>query len=107
MRTQPRHAPSLASHRVVRSIALVVTAVLAFGAAAAVATFLDLRSQIGVSDVDALLGDDGNRPAVAEDPDDPFAGKALNILVMGTDFRDEANAEIAGEGDEFHSDTTL
>lgn len=109
MRTLPRHTAALASHRVVRSIALVVTAVVAFAAAAAVATFVDLRNQIGVSDVDDLLGESGRPPAVAteKDPSDPFAGKDLNILVMGTDFRDEANAEIAGAGDEFHSDTTL
>ncbi|MFE7408270.1 LCP family protein [Isoptericola sp. NPDC057559] len=109
MRTLPRHATSLASHRVVRSIALVVTAVVAFGSATAVATFLDLRSQIGVSDVDGLLAENDRPPAVAteQDPSDPFAGKDLNILVMGTDFRDEANAKIAGAGDEFHSDTTL
>lgn len=108
MRTLPRHATSLASHRVARTIALVVTAVVAFVAAAAVASFVDLRSQIGVSDVDDLLA--GDRPPevpAEQDPSDPFAGKDLNILVMGTDFRDEANAEIAGEGDEFHSDTTL
>lgn len=109
MRTPPRHTAALASHRVVRSIALVVTAVVAFGAAASVATFVDLRNQIGVSDVDDLLGESDRPPAVAteKDPSDPFAGKDLNILVMGTDFRDEANAEIAGAGDEFHSDTTL
>lgn len=109
MRTLPRHATSLASHRVVRSIALVVTAVVAFVAAAAAASFVDLRSQIGVSDVDDLLAGDDRPPAVPaeQDPSDPFAGKDLNILVMGTDFRDEANAEIAGAGDEFHSDTTL
>lgn len=109
MRTLPRHASSLASHRVVRTIALVVTAVVAFVAATAVASFVDLRSQIGVSDVDDLLAGDDRPPEVPveQDPSDPFAGKDLNILVMGTDFRDEANAEIAGAGDEFHSDTTL
>ncbi|MFC8598417.1 LCP family protein [Isoptericola sp. NPDC057191] len=109
MRTLPRHATSFASHRVVRSTALVLTAVVAFGTATAVASFVDLRSQIDVSDVDDLLAEDDRPPAVAteQDPSDPFAGKDLNILVMGTDFRDAANAEIAGAGDEFHSDTTL
>jgi LCP family protein required for cell wall assembly len=109
VRTLPRHATSLASHRVVRSIALVVTAVVAFVAATAVASFVDLRSQIEVSDVDDLLAGGDRPPEVPaeRDPSDPFAGKDLNILVMGTDFRDEANAELAGEGDEFHSDSTL
>lgn len=109
-RPAPRHATTATAHRAVRVVALVVTAVVVLVGVAAAATFLDLRSQIRVSDVDTLLGDDRERPpAVAEeqDPSDPFAGRALNILVMGTDFRDDANAEIAGEGDEFHSDTTL
>jgi LCP family protein required for cell wall assembly len=91
-------------------VALGLTGLLAFGTASAVAAYLDLRSQIGVSDVDSLLGEDRARPPAAaaqQDPSDPFAGRALNILVMGTDLRDEQNAELAGAGDEFHSDTTV
>jgi LCP family protein required for cell wall assembly len=106
----PRHTASFASHRVARGVALAVSGVLAFVVAAAGATFVDLCAQIDVSDVDALLDGDRGRPpagATEPDPDDPFAGKDLNILVMGTDFRDEANAAIAGAGDEFASDTTL
>ncbi len=107
----PRHAGSLASHRAARVVALVVTGIVALVATGAVASYVDLKSQLDVSDVDSLLGEDRERPPVVsaeeDDPEDPFAGEALNILVMGTDFRDEENAAIAGEGDEFHSDTTL
>ncbi len=78
-----------------------------FGLATGCALYLDLRSGLQVSDVDALLGDRGDRPAIPADPDDPFAGDGLTILVMGTDYRGDGNAAIAGEGDEFHSDTTL
>ncbi|MCA5893422.1 LCP family protein [Isoptericola sp. NEAU-Y5] len=108
-RSQAHHATAVASHRVVRTVALVVTGIVAFVGAGAVASWIDLQNQMDVSDVDALLGRDTDRPAVPaeDDPSDPYAGKALNILVMGTDFRDEANAKIAGAGDEFHSDTTL
>ncbi len=91
-------------------MALVVTGAVALVATGALASYLDLQSQLDVSDVDALLGEERSRPPVVaenHDPTDPFAGQALNILVMGTDFRDEENAAIAGEGDEFHSDTTL
>jgi LCP family protein required for cell wall assembly len=109
-RTLPRHAATLRSHRVARAIALGLTGLLAFVASGALAAYIDLRSQIGVSDVDSLLGETRERPpavAAEQDPSDPFAGQALNILVMGTDLRDAANAELAGEGDEFHSDTTV
>jgi len=108
--TVPQHVASFRSHRVARGIALGLTGLLAFAASGAVAAYVDLRSQIGVSDVDSLLGEDRDRPpavAADQDPTDPFAGKARNILVMGTDLRDDANAELAGAGDEFHSDTTV
>ncbi|WP_402464366.1 LCP family protein [Isoptericola aurantiacus] len=112
----PRHAGPRAGHPVVRWVALVLTGALSFVGVGAVAAYVDLRSQIEVSDVDALLGRDRTPDVQAEaddpeeqpeDPTDPFAGDSLNILVMGTDFRDEANAEIAGDGEEFHSDSTL
>jgi LCP family protein required for cell wall assembly len=109
---RPRHAGPHAGHRVLRGIALGLTAILALGTAGGVAAYIDLRNQIEVSDVDALLGRDGDpepqaEPEEPEDPSDPFAGDSLNLLVMGTDFRDAANEELAGEGDEFNSDTTL
>lgn len=85
---------------------MVLTSVLAFGLAGGCAAYLDLRSSAAVSDVDALLrGED--RPEFPENPDDPFADQALNILVMGTDYRGGGNAAIAGEGHEFHSDSTM
>lgn len=108
----PRHAGAHAGHKVLRWTALGLTGVLAFVGSGAVAGYIDLQNQIEVSDVDSLLGRDGDpepqaEPTEPEDPTDPFAGESLNILVMGTDFRDAANAELAGSGDEFHSDTTL
>ncbi len=87
-----------------------MTGVVALATTGAVASYIDLQNQLDVSDVDSLLGEDRDRPPVVaeeQDPTDPFAGQELNILVMGTDFRDEANAELAGAGEEFHSDTTL
>lgn len=106
----PQHAASFKVHRVLRLVGLVLTGLIAFVGTGAVAAYLDLQSQIDVSDVDALLGEvAGERPTpAAANPDDPFAGRALDILVMGTDFRGgEGNTEIGGAGDEFHSDTTL
>lgn len=109
---RPRHASAATGRPWIRWTALGATAVLAFTGSVATAMYVDLRSQMEVSDVDALLGRDGPEPMAEPadepaDPSDPFAGKARNILVMGTDFRDEQNAKIAGAGDEFHSDTTL
>lgn len=81
---------------------LVVAAVTLVGVAAA-AVYLDLRDQIGVSDVSGLV--DVPEPA---DPDDPFTGRSLNILLLGTDLRGGENTEIAGAGDGgMRSDTTM
>jgi LCP family protein required for cell wall assembly len=103
----PRHASRLRSRRVARAAGLALTSALSFGLATGCALYLDLLSTLHVSDVDELLADRDDRPALPADPDDPFAGNALNILVMGTDYRGGGNAEIAGQGNEFHSDTTL
>ncbi len=84
--------------------ALALTAVLAFGGSAAVAVYLRLQGNLDSADVDAYLGTDRpTRPV--PDPDDPFAGKDLNLLVIGTDIRDGENATIAGAEDGMRSDS--
>lgn len=102
----PHHARALRSHRVARAIGLVLTGALAFVAVGAGAVYLDLKSKITVSDVsDLVVGGPTQEPP--KDPSDPFAGRALNILVMGTDYRDAENAAIAGEEEGMRSDTTF
>ncbi len=77
---------------------------LAFVAAGGAAAYLDLKQQIGVSDVSGLV----KGPTPSADPDDPFTGRSLNILIMGTDLRGGENTEIAGAGDGgMRSDTTM
>lgn len=100
----PHHARFLRSHKVLRATGMVVTAALVLVGSAAVATYVDFQNSLDVSDVSNLVDD---VPAAPRDPDDPFAGQALNILVMGTDYRDAANAAIAGEEDGMRSDTTF
>lgn len=74
-------------------------------AAGGTAAYLDLKGQIGVSDVSGLVR---GGPTPSADPDDPFTGRSLNILVMGTDLRGGENTEIAGAGDGgMRSDTTM
>jgi len=103
----PRHATRLRSRRALRVGGLVLTGAVFLVAAGVATAYVDLRSAIEVSDVDALLATHGERPTLSANPDDPFAGRDLNILVMGTDYRGGENAALAGAGEEFHSDTTL
>ncbi len=87
-------------------MALVVVGALSLLGVGAAAVYLDLKDQIGVSDVSGLVK--GPTPSSAPDPDDPFTGRSLNILIMGTDLRGGENTEIAGEGDGgMRSDTTM
>ncbi|MFD4992813.1 LCP family protein [Cellulosimicrobium cellulans] len=102
----PHHARALRSHRVARAVGLVLTGALVFVAVGAGAVYLDLKSKITVSDAtDFVVGMPTEEPP--KDPSDPFAGKALNILVMGTDYRDAANEAIAGKEEGMRSDTTF
>ncbi|RXR26427.1 LytR family transcriptional regulator [Oerskovia turbata] len=84
---------------------MLTTAAFVFVGSAAVATYVDFQSALDVSDVSDLVV--GASPEPPRDPDDPFAGQALNILVMGTDYRDAENAAIAGEEEGMRSDTTF
>lgn len=100
----PRHLRHQRSHRVARAAALVAVGALAFVAAGGAAAYLDFKRQIGISDVSGLV----KGPTPSADPDDPFTGRSLNILVMGTDLRGGENTDIAGEGDGgMRSDTTM
>ncbi|BDZ40885.1 hypothetical protein GCM10025865_01840 [Paraoerskovia sediminicola] len=109
----PRHVPPARGHRWLRLTALTLTGILAFVAVGASASYVDLKSQITVDDVDPLLGDDRPEqrqvsvPTTAPDPVDPFAGQPLNIVVMGTDLRDGTNEDLAGEADGMRSDSTF
>jgi len=85
-------------------VTLFVVGTFALAAAGAAAAYLDLKQQIGVSDVSGLV----RGPTPSTDPDDPFTGRSLNILVLGTDLRGGENTEIAGAGDGgMRSDTTM
>lgn len=100
----PRHLRHQRSHRAARVAALIVVGALVLVAAGGTAAYLDLKQQIGVSDVSGLV----KGPTPSADPDDPFTGRSLNILVLGTDLRGGENTEIAGAGDGgMRSDTTM
>lgn len=106
--TRPvRHARSPRAARRVAGVAAATAATVALsGVAGAAALYAHVDSTIEHANVNDFLADD--RP-VAEEPDpvDGYAGRAMNILVMGTDSRDGENAALAGETDGMRSDTTI
>ncbi|WP_242511358.1 LCP family protein [Pengzhenrongella frigida] len=102
-----RHARRPETHRIVFGTALAVTALLAFSVTGVATAYTKLQGNIQSADISDLLGDDRPAAAVTPDPNDPNAGRALNILLMGSDVRDGENAEIGGEVSGMRSDTTI
>lgn len=106
VRRPVRHARrTRAGRRVARTAALTVGVLALSGTTGATALYAQVQNGIESADVDQFLGDD--RPAQEEPPTDGYAGRPLNILVMGTDSRDGENVDLAGETDGMRSDTTV
>ena len=101
-----RHSRSARTHHALRGVALVVTAVLAFGVAGVASSYTRLQGNIKSADVTGLLGD---RPTKAPpaNPNDPNAGKAVNILLIGSDVRSGDNGTIGGVVSGMRSDTAI
>lgn len=100
-----RHSRSARTHHALRGVALGITAVLAFGIAGAASAYTRLQGNIKSADVTSLLGD---RPTQAPvNPNDPNAGKAVNILLIGSDVRSGDNGTIGGVVSGMRSDTTI
>ena len=83
-----------------------VTAVLAFGVAGVAAAYTHLQGNIASADVTKLLG---VRPTKAPpaNPNDPNAGKAVNILLIGSDNRSGQDGAIGGVVAGMRSDTAI
>ena len=108
----PQHARSRRRGRAGRVVALVVTAVVLFVGSAVAALALRLQSNLDTVHIEDLVGpapvsssgDGADKPA---EPGDPGAGRAMNLLVLGSDQRDGQNGVIGGADDTMGSDTTI
>lgn len=103
----PRHALALKNRVVLRSIAFFLLGILTFGLTGIASAYVILEGNLKKYDINEFLPQ-GNRPtAQPEDPNDPHAGQALNILVIGSDVRDGENAKLGGKVEGMRSDTTM
>lgn len=101
----PAHARALRTHGIARSVGLVATAVLAFGAVGGSSALTSLQGNIAASGGLSLLDD---RPEqTAPDPSDPNAGLPMNLLVMGSDARGGENGHEVEGVEGMRSDTTI
>ena len=102
MSTPPvRHAARELRHRLLRNVMLSLLAIMLFVTTGGWAVYQDLQSRLKTQSIDDILG--GDRP---DGPTDhSFEGRAVNILVMGSDSR---NGQVVDDGTEgMRSDTAM
>lgn len=90
-----------------RTLALITTGLLTLIGAGGATAYLTFDSNVTSAPVETLLVERTRPPAPTPDPTDPSAGVPVNILLLGSDARDGANAELGGEEEGMRSDTTL
>lgn len=78
---------------------------LAFGGTSVATAMGKLQGNIEAVDVSDLVGEDPS--PTSTEPGDPSAGKAVNILLLGSDQRDGENAALGGEAEGMRSDTAI
>lgn len=100
-----RHATRTPGHPVLRAVLWTIAAVAGFGIVLAQTAVQRVESQIETYNLNPQLGDD--RPAPALPPEDGAKGRALNILLMGSDDRSGANEALGGYEAGQRNDTTI
>lgn len=102
LRPLARHAAQDLARRTGRRILLALLSVVLFAASFVAISYHDLQSQVNRIDVNDLLGTDRPTRADADNEAvaDSYAGRAVNILVMGTDTRAGANNIDGADGSE-------
>jgi LCP family protein required for cell wall assembly len=102
-----RHANRRRRHPLLRGTALIALAVLSFAVTGAATAYIRLGNNIDTHDVSALIHEIPTDVTETPDPEDPNAGRALNLLILGSDVRDGENALLGGEEEGMRSDTTI
>lgn len=108
----PRHLRAVRSYRRTRAVAVTLVGAVALGAGLVGFTVLRWRSNVttlpSVADLVAPPPTTGRPGAVhTVDADDPWPGRAVTLLLLGTDDRSGENAALAGADPGGGSDTTL
>jgi LCP family protein required for cell wall assembly len=100
-----RHSTRTPGHPILRAVVWTVAALAGFGIVLTQTMVQQVESRFETYNLNPQLGDD--RPAPALPPEDGAKGRALNILLMGSDDRTGANAAIGGVEQGQRNDTTL
>ena len=108
IKPRARHSSKELGRRLARRVGLVTLAVALFVVSGAGFAWYDLQSRLTTVDIDPLIGKTG-RPGT--EPPDSYDGRAVNLLVLGTDSRSGENNVDGSEGSDevsvARSDTAL
>ena len=100
-----RHATKITGHPILKFVAFSAIAAVSFTAVFVQTYVGKVEARITTENIDPLLGPD--RPEIVVNPEDGAAGRALNIVLMGSDDRSGENAAIGGFEQGKRNDTTL
>ncbi|MFV0633486.1 LCP family protein [Demequina sp.] len=109
-RAHARHATHAPNRHVLSAVGSAAAAVLGFSAVFGTAYLGLAQSSINREDISSLIGATDSEGKVVEttEPTDFAAGEDLNILLIGSDERNDENATIGGDvADGMRSDTTM
>ncbi len=108
IKPRARHSSKELGRRLARRVGLVTLAVALFVVSGAGFAWYDLQSRLTTVDIDPIIGKTG-RPGT--EPPDSYDGRAVNLLVLGTDSRSGENNVDGSEGSDevsvARSDTAL
>lgn len=107
-RAPERHATPRRRRRGLHIVALSALAMALFVTTAVGSVYAELQSKIDSTDINDLLGQKrpGADGTATPDPRDSWEGKALNVLVLGSDYRGGENAKY-GDFEGMRSDTAM
>jgi len=93
----------LKKHRGLKVTTSIIVAIVLVIAGGVTYAWFDLNGKLNNQDVGPILGSSRppsfspTTPPAVKYPGDPFAGRPVNILVMGTDSREGSNAGVSGD----------
>lgn len=104
-----RHGTTAPRHRVVAGIVWGIAAIAGFAVAFVGTNLYLVQNSLTTVDIAALYDPDADSPGGVGDniPLDGSAGKAVNVLLMGSDVRDGENGDIGGVVKGMRSDTVI
>ena len=98
-RFRARHSSTRYRHVVAKVLALALTGSLGFGVVFAQTVATRFENSFDARDISGLLNEWEPPPVPDADPDDPLAGRDVNILIIGSDARTGDNAKLGGLAD--------